>query len=115
MWNVTSMVHKPEKIMEQILDRDSKIVFLTETWLSSELNHVTALVKSYGYKLSHNIRKNRLKETGGGVGILVKQNMCYKQLKPKTYSSFEHIAVKISFINKKSVTLLGKKLRGGGG
>ena len=46
LWNVTSMVHKTEKIMEHIMDRDSDIVFLTETWLTSDFNHVTALVKN---------------------------------------------------------------------
>ena len=40
------MVLKTEKIMEHILDRDSEIVFLSETWLTSDSNHVTALVNS---------------------------------------------------------------------
>ena len=39
------MVHKTNSIMEHILDRDSDLVFLTEMWLTSDSNHVTALVK----------------------------------------------------------------------
>ena len=106
LWNVTSMVHKTDIIMEHILDRDSDIVFLTETWLTSDFNHVTAMVKTYGYKLLHSRRKNRQKETGGGVGVLVKLNIEKKQLKSKMYTSFEHTMVKIFLTNKKSVTLL---------
>ena len=105
LWNVTSMVHKTEKIMEYVLDRNSDILFISETWLTSELNHITALVKDYGYKLLHR-RKNRLKEMGGGVGILVKLNLTCKQTKSETYSSFECTQAKLVLENKKVVTLV---------
>ena len=68
------MVHKTEEIMEDLLGRDPAIVYLTGTWLTSDNNHVTALVKSYGYTLLNNRRKDRLKETGGGVGTLIESN-----------------------------------------
>ena len=106
LWNITSMVHKTDSIMEHVLDRNSDIVLLTETWLTSDANHVTAMVKTYGYKLFHCRRKNRQKETGGGVGVLVKLSINSKQLKSKVYESFEHTIVKISLSNKKSVTFL---------
>ena len=88
------MVHKTDKIMEYILDRDSDVVFLSETWLRTDKNHVTGLVKTYGYELLHNRRKDREKELGGGVGILVKLNTSYKHLKWTTYTSFECTVVK---------------------
>ena len=100
------MVHKTDSIMEHILDRNSDIVFLTETWLTSDCNHVTAMVKTYGYELKHCKRKDREKEIGGGVGILVKSNMKKKQLKPKKYSSFEHMLLKIYLKNNKSTILV---------
>ena len=106
LWNVTSMVHKTDTIMEHILDRDADIVFLTETWLTSDCNHVTAMVKTYGYELLHSRRKNRQKETGGGVGVLVKQTIKRKQLKTKMFSSFEHTVVKIFLKNNKSTILV---------
>ena len=106
MWNVTSMVHKTDEIMEHIVDRDSDIVFLTETWLTSDSNHVTAMVKTYGYELLHCRRKDREKETGGGVGILVKTEMKKKQLKDVKYSSFEHTMVKLFLKNNKSTVLI---------
>ena len=106
LWNVKSMVHKTDHIMEHILDRDSDIVFLTETWLSSDQNHVTAMIKTYDYELLHCRRKNREKETGGGVGILVKSYLKQKQLKSRRYSSFEHMEVKIFLKNNKSTILV---------
>ena len=100
------MMHKTDKIMEHILDRDSDIAFLTETWLTSECNHVTAMVKTHGYELLHCRRKNSVKEVGGGVGVLVKAKIKKKQLKSKNVSSFEHTIVKIFLHNNKSITLV---------
>ena len=85
--------------MEHLLDRGPSIVFLSETWLKSNRNEVTSLVKTYGYILLHNIRKNREKETGGGVGILLKFGICYKRIKHKQFSSFEHIVIKAMLEN----------------
>ena len=106
MWNVQSMVHKTDSIMENIKDRESDIVILTETWLTSDSNHVTSLVKTYGYKLLHCRRKNRKKETGGGVGVLVRVGIKRKQMNTKMYSSFEHTLVKIFLKNNKSLAVV---------
>ena len=99
MWNVTSMINKTPSIMEHIIDRKPDIVFLSETWLQSDSNEVTALVKSYGYKLMHNTRKNRAKVGGGGVGLLMKFGLKYKQLKCKFFNSFEITMVKLFLKN----------------
>ena len=55
--------------MEHIMDRKSDIVFLTETWLQSDNNSITPEIKTYGYRLLHDRRKEREKDRGGGVGI----------------------------------------------
>ena len=70
IWNVTSMINKTPDIMEHVIDRDPSIVLLQETWLKTNRSNVTSMVKEYGYILLHNIRKNREKTGGGGVGIL---------------------------------------------
>ena len=106
LWNVTSMINKTPKIMEHLLDRDPKIVFLTETWLKSDVSDVTALVKTYGYKLVHDRRKNRDKETGGGVGIMLKLGMKHKHVPIRTYSSFELTLLKLFQNNGKCVLLV---------
>ena len=56
--------------MEHVKDCEAHFVFLTETWLTSQNNDVTAIIKSHGYKLYHHVRDNPLKQSGGGVAIL---------------------------------------------
>ena len=72
LWNVHSMNNKLADVMEDILDRQSYVVFLNETWLQSEnrLCCITTEIKSYGYQLLHNVtkdeRKDRKKDQGKG-------------------------------------------------
>ena len=100
------MVNKTPVIMEHIKDRDPGIIFLTETWLKSEKSDITALIKTYGYILLHNRRKNRTKEIGGGVGIMLKSNYLYKHLKFKQFSSFEMTILKVSLQRNKYILLV---------
>ena len=70
-----SIRNKCAEVLEHILDQDASIVFVSETWMESDKNDITAMIKSYGYTLIHNRRKGRMKETGGGVGVMVKSTM----------------------------------------
>ena len=88
------------------MDRQSDIVFLTETWLQSDNNSITAEAKTYGYKFLHDRRKDREKEGGGGVGILVKDSLSAKQLPVKHYKSFEQTIVKITLSHNKTLFLI---------
>lgn len=91
--------------MEHIIDRNSDIVFITETWMTSEKDDLTAKMKEYGYIFRHKIRSERDKETGGGVGILIKPSISHKQVPCRQYSSFEHVVVKLS-MNKETLILI---------
>ena len=92
--------------MEHIVDRKSDIVFLTETWLQSDKNSITAEIKTYGYKLLHDRRKDRKKETGGGVGILIKAGLMAKQQPARHFESFEYTVVNLAVANKKKLLLI---------
>ena len=92
--------------MEHILDRQSDVVFLSETWLQSEKTAITAEIKTYGYQLLHDIRKDREKDRGGGVGIMVKSTLTAKQLSAKHYTSFEHSIVKVPLATKEPLYLI---------
>ena len=100
------MVNKTIKIMEHLSDRGSSIVFISETWLRDDVSDVNALVKSFGYVLVHNRRKNRTKSTGGGVGILLRLNMKYKHIHVKSYSLFEITVVKLFCVNHRTLMLV---------
>ena len=103
LWNVCSLNNKLPDLMEHILDRDSDVVFLTETWLKDDKNAITAEIKTYGYRLLHNRRKDREKERGGGVGILVRSTLVAKQLSVKHFQSFEHTVVKMPLAKKNTL------------
>ena len=81
--------------MEHVIDFDAEVLFISETWLKTKKNEVTAAVRNYGYTLRHNIRKDRRKETGGGVGILVKTALEVKPVKVKQFQTFEHYVLKL--------------------
>ena len=76
-------------IVERMLNKPD-VIFLTETWLTSEKNDITAEVKDYGYVLLHKNTKNGEKDRVGGVGTLVKSSIVGEQLVSKDYHSFEH-------------------------
>ena len=70
-WNVQSIKNKCAEVLQHISDYNADIVFLSETWMETEKNDVTAMIKESGFKMLHNRRLNREKLTGGGVGILL--------------------------------------------
>ena len=106
LWNVCSLNNKLPDLMEHILDRGSDVVFLTETWLQEDKNAITAEIKTYGYRLLHDRRKDREKERGGGVGILVRATLIAKQLSVKHFHSFEHTIVKMPLTRRRTLYLI---------
>ena len=93
--NSRSICNKSTLVMEHVTDCDADALFLSETWLKSKKNNVTATFEEYGYVLYHNIRKGRAKDGGGGVGVLVKKCIKVKQIKVKQFQTFEHCIVKL--------------------
>ena len=92
--------------MEHIKDYNADVVFLSETWMRSNKDDITAMIKPYGYTLVHNRRRNRDKVLGGGVGVMFKTGMSYKQISCKPFSSFEHIIVKVQLVKNTNFTLI---------
>ena len=99
-------MNKCTEVMEHIIDYDADIVFLSETWMPSDNNDITAEIKSYGYKLLHNRRKDRDKIAGGGVGVMLKDTIVCKQISNKQFSSFEHTIVKVKMNSNSNITLI---------
>ena len=105
-WNVQSLRNKCNEVMEHVIDYNADVVFITETWMEAEKNDVTAIIKNRGYKLLHNRRKNRDKDTGGGVGIMVRNTMKAKPQSCKSFSSFEHSMVEVKLTNNTKLVLV---------
>ena len=92
--------------MEHIIDYDADISFLSETWLLSNKNSITSMIKEYGYHTHHAKRQNRSKITGGGVGILVKSSLDTTRKVSKQFLSFESSVVRLKTTDRKTVTLV---------
>ena len=84
------MAKKASEVMEHIIDYSVDIVFLTETWLTSQFNDVTAKVSDHNYNLKHVFRKDDVKKRGGGVGILCPKKYRLQTIKSTDFQSFEH-------------------------
>ena len=104
LWNVCSLNNKLPEVIEHVLDND--LFFITETWLTSEKNKVTADFKEQGYILKHNIRNSSKKESGGGTGIAVKNTIHSTQIPTKHYNSFKLTIVKIPCLGDKLLLLI---------
>ena len=92
--------------MDYILDRNSDIVFIIETWLKSDKNNITADMKNFGYQFKHNIRNDPGKERVGGVGILLKSTLSPTQISSKMFCSFEHTVVKLPCADNGHIMLI---------
>ena len=97
MW---SLNNKVKNIMDFLVDNDVFILFVTETWLTDQNNHTTALIKEHGYKIHHFFRKEKL---GGGVGVIYKSSLKVVRVFFNQNDSFESISVKVKLKDGSSV------------
>ncbi len=81
--NIRSVREKQEIIKDYIAQKRIDVLFLAETWLYQKEDPKLAPV---GYKFRS---KPRLNKTGGGLGILYRENMNIKFPKCQRYNSME--------------------------
>ena len=86
--NSQSLNNKISTLIQFLEDNSIDICLLTETWLKTQNNFVTALLKEAGYKITHCVRQNK---KGGGVAIVSKHIFETKYEKLVEYNSFECI------------------------
>ena len=71
------------------MDYGADVVVLPETWMKSNNDDITAMIKPYGYKLLHNRRRNKI--IGGCVGVMLKVSLSSKHISDQPFSSFEQL------------------------
>ena len=106
VWNVQSINNKVSEVMEHIIDCNADFAFISETWLTSQSNNITAIVKTYGYLMHHHVRDDPIKNGGGGAAILYLPKHKLKPFSTNVYSSFEHFACHFSETNTGKVVLI---------
>ena len=86
LWNPQSLQNKALDFIQLLEDEDVDIAFITESWMPSQNNHTSALLKDFGYSMYHCHRPDKV---GGGVAIIAKANFVPKNGKTVTYKTFE--------------------------
>ena len=99
-----SLCNKAEKVLQLINDNKIDIACITETWLSSENNSTTSIVKSFGYNITHFYTDNC---RGTGVAIIFKEMVNIKPFNKfsSMFDSFQYRGVEISIKNQQSILI----------
>ena len=92
--------------MDHLLLNKPNLISITETWLTSETNTVTADIKDYGYKFYHKIRNSKLKIKGGGVGTMVQSDIDGRSIPTKDYNSFECSITRVPLTGSKHLLMV---------
>ena len=79
--------------MCNLSDKSIDIAAICETWLTDANCPTTAIIKSYGYRIIHNFRKDK---KGGGTALLFRGEYSMSQFRcSATFSTFEYTAASI--------------------
>ena len=100
LFNPWSICNKTHSIMESLRDNSVDIAGICETWLREANNPITAAIKSFGYSIQHNYRKEK---KGGGTALIYKSCYSLSVFRSRTdYKSFEYTAatVKTNSVSK---------------
>ena len=90
--------------MASIADKQVDISCISETWLFSQTSPVTSRIKSQGYSIVHNYRKN---QRGGGTAIIYKSCYTVREIvSPSEFSTFESTSVAVESKGTKCVVFV---------
>ena len=104
LWNPQSLQNKILDFIQILEDNDIDISFISETWMTSQNNLTSALLKESGYTMYHYCRPNK---QGGGVAIIAKSTFTPKNGKTMTYTTFEVFIQSLKVCNNsRPVTLV---------
>ena len=93
LFNPWSLVNKIHDIMSNLSDKNIDIAAFCETWFADMNNPTTAVIKSFGYKIHHNFRKDK---KGGGTALVYNSVYTMSSAQSSTvFSTFEHTSASI--------------------
>jgi len=95
-YNCRSVRNKINELDIQIVDYNPDLVLLTETWLEENDAHLNQLNSSRNFHILIDNRDIKFKCKGGGVAMLIRKGISYKQLSIKNIVGIEIIAVDLS-------------------
>ena len=86
LWNPQSLQNKVLDFIQLLEDNNIDIAFITESWMTCQNNHTSALLRESGYTMYHNFRQDKV---GGGVAIVAQTSLIPKNGKTMVYNTFE--------------------------
>ena len=84
--NARSVVNKTETIVDFIKEHDLDILSITETWLQSNDSFSACNITPDGFNL---ISSPRLNKRGGGIAVILKNNLSFEKPTVAVFSTFE--------------------------
>lgn len=88
LWNARSIRGKIVEFFNFLVNRDIDVCMVTETWLEPHLNFSHSLYKCF--------RLDRHGQRGGGVAIVIKKQLKYKQLQSIDTQLIENIIIELT-------------------
>ena len=90
--NCQSLSNKIDRVMELLVENQTDVLFLNETWLNDVKNDVTVAINTYNYKIYHSNMFGR----GKGVAFLVRNNFnINKRLTNYNLNTFDAIRLSV--------------------
>ena len=84
-------------------DSSVDIALISETWMTDNANHTTAVIRQHGYNIIHNFR---VSSVGGGTAILFKDALNLGIVNLTTCSTFEYTAACIKCTHDMKIVIV---------
>jgi hypothetical protein len=95
LFNARSVCNKAEKVHELIVDHNLKMLAVTETWLKDTDGSIVIDLCPPNYTMLQKCRPLNKGERGGGVGLILSNDITAKEVPGEERKTFEYIATKV--------------------
>ena len=95
--NARSVNNKTDSVVEFIVEHQLHILCITETWLQSNDNFTINSITPSGFDVISNPRLNK---RGGGVAVIIKNDLIYKKLSNICFITFEVLMLQVTSSSK---------------
>ena len=93
--NARSVCNKAEKIHELIVDKNLKILALTETWLKDTDGSIVVDLCPPNFTMQYKCRPHNKGERGGGICLIVSNDITAEEVSGDECKTFEYMATKV--------------------
>ena len=88
MFNSRSLRNKTTQVLELLLEQNTDVCCLSETWLRDNDGAIANEIQERGFKMFHNPRKGR----GGGTAVLCKSELKFTKQHTRSFKTFEKLS-----------------------